>query len=77
MFAECRRLGIRYPWLYFLGSLLIAISFMFPLFMAQRHRKLIEKADGEPRSPEGSDWVAIAIVVLLAGGTVTFSLSRM
>lgn len=40
MLLEARRLGMRVPWLYVVGSLLIAASVMFPLFMINRERTL-------------------------------------
>ena len=40
MFVEGRRLGIRHLWVYFLGSFLVAVSVMFPLFLLARERKL-------------------------------------
>ena len=40
MFVEGRRLGVRYIWLYMLLSLCIAISVMFPLFLAARQMRI-------------------------------------
>ena len=37
---EARRLQMRGIWFYLVGSLLIAVSMTFPLFMALRERKL-------------------------------------
>lgn len=35
---EGRRLGIRWYWLYVLGSFVTAVAFTFPLFLAMRER---------------------------------------
>jgi phosphoglycerol transferase MdoB-like AlkP superfamily enzyme len=50
MFIEGRRLGIRHLWVYFVGSFLIAVSVMFPLFLLARERKLASEGgtDGAP-----------------------------
>ena len=40
MMMEARRLQMRGIWFYLVGSLLIAVSMTFPLFMALRERKL-------------------------------------
>ena len=40
MVVEGRRVGVRRPWLYVVGSLLTAIAFTFPLFLAMRERRL-------------------------------------
>jgi hypothetical protein len=40
MGVEARRLGIRFLWLYIALSFLIAVSVMFPIFMAVRQRRL-------------------------------------
>ena len=40
IFIEGRRLNMKYWWLYILGSFLTAIAFTFPLFLANRQRKL-------------------------------------
>jgi hypothetical protein len=37
---ESRRLGMRFAWLYVVGSLLTAFAFTFPLFLAMRERRL-------------------------------------
>ncbi len=42
MFAEGRRLGVRFLYVYILGGTLIAISVAFPLFMAARALRLAE-----------------------------------
>jgi hypothetical protein len=40
MILEGRRLGMRLPWLYVVGSFVTAIAFTFPLFLAMRERRL-------------------------------------
>lgn len=40
MLLEGRRLGMRLPWLYVVGSFVTAIAFTFPLFLAMRERRL-------------------------------------
>lgn len=40
IFAEAKRLGMRRPWLYVALSLVTAMAFTFPLFLAMRERKL-------------------------------------
>ncbi len=40
MILEGRRLGMRLPWLYVVGSFVTAIAFTFPLFLAIRERHL-------------------------------------
>ncbi|MGI9019373.1 MAG: DUF2834 domain-containing protein [Solirubrobacterales bacterium] len=44
MAVESRRLGIRHLWVYLLGSLLIAVSVMFPLFLVARELELRDQA---------------------------------
>ena len=43
MFVEGRRLQIKHLWVYFVGSFLIAVSVMFPLFLLARERKLASR----------------------------------
>lgn len=40
MIVEGRRIGMRRPWLYVVGSFVTAIAFTFPLFLAMRERRL-------------------------------------
>lgn len=40
MVVEARRLGMRFVWLYIVGSAITAFAFTFPLFLAMRERKL-------------------------------------
>ncbi len=37
---EGRRLGMKWPWLYVLGSFVTAVAFVFPLFLAMRERHM-------------------------------------
>ncbi|MCU1438198.1 MAG: hypothetical protein JWP66_1285 [Naasia sp.] len=38
--VEAKRLGMRFAWLYILGSALTAFAVTFPLFLALRERRL-------------------------------------
>ena len=76
MFAEGRRLGIGAGWLwaYFLGSLLVAVSFTVPMFLAHRQRRIRMHRAAEAVEPAGTDWIAIAVGVLAALIGVAYSL---
>lgn len=50
MVVEARRLGMRFVWLYIVGSAITAFAFTFPLFLAMRERKLA--AARPPRAPQ-------------------------
>ncbi|ANJ26166.1 DUF2834 domain-containing protein [Agromyces aureus] len=50
--VEARRLGMRFSWLYVVGSLVTAFTFTFPLFLAMRERHLATVA-GEGATVEG------------------------
>jgi hypothetical protein len=39
-FVEANRLGMKYPWVYVLGTLLVGLSFALPLFLYFREHKL-------------------------------------
>lgn len=41
--VESRRLGMRFAWLYIVGSAITAFAFTFPLFLAMRERTLAAK----------------------------------
>ena len=77
MFAEGRRLGIGagWLWLYFLLSLFVAISFAIPVFLAHRQRRIRLTRPGELAQPAGSDWlaVAIAVVIVLVAAVYSFT----
>jgi hypothetical protein len=79
MFGECRRLGIAagWAWLYFVGSLLIGISFFVPLFLAHRQRRLRTHFPDQQSSPAGSALLAVALAVALAGASVVYSLAHL
>jgi hypothetical protein len=76
LFAEGRRLGIGAGWLwgYFLASLLVGISFAVPIFLAHRQRRIRLQRPGEAGEPAGTDWVAIAIGVVVALAAASYSL---
>lgn len=44
MFAESRRLGMRYAWAYFFLTFLVAFACAFPLFLLMRERRMRELA---------------------------------
>ena len=44
--VEARRLGMRFGWLYVVGSAFTAFAFTFPLFLAMRQRRLNARASG-------------------------------
>jgi Protein of unknown function DUF2834 len=52
MAVESRRVGIRHVWVYMVGSLAIAVSVFFPLFLLARELKLAQA--GSPESQQGS-----------------------
>jgi len=76
MFAEGRRLGIGAGWLwgYFVASLLVGISFAVPMFLAHRQRRIRLQRPAEAGNPAGTDWVAIAIGVVIALVAASYSL---
>ena len=43
MLVEAKRLGMKFVWLYFLASGFTAMAFTFPLFMAHREKKLLDR----------------------------------
>jgi hypothetical protein len=48
--VEARRLGMRFGWLYVVGSALTAFAFTFPLFLAMRQRRLNARAADAARA---------------------------
>lgn len=44
LIVEARRLGMRFGWLYVVGSALTAFAFTFPLFLAMRERRKTQLA---------------------------------
>ncbi|QKJ20445.1 DUF2834 domain-containing protein [Microbacterium hominis] len=53
LIVEARRLGMRFGWLYVLGSGLTAFAFTFPLFLAMRQRRLNELDDMSSPEDDG------------------------
>ena len=49
--AEARRLGMRFAWLYIVGSGLTAFAFTFPLFLAKRQRRMTHLAASVTPTP--------------------------
>jgi hypothetical protein len=76
MFAEGRRLRLGAGWLwgYFLASLFIGISFAVPTFLAHRQRRIRLQRPAEAGEPAATDWVAIAIGVVIALVAASYSL---
>lgn len=76
MFAEGRHLSIGAGWLwaYFLGSMLVGISCFVPLFLAHRQRVLRTQYPQQNVAPAGTDWLAVGSAVMVALGTVAYSL---
>lgn len=44
VFAECRRFGIRYWWLFIAANVFIGLSFALPAFLYARERRLTDGA---------------------------------
>jgi hypothetical protein len=65
MVLEARRLGMRFVWLYFVFSMLIAVSVAYPEFLFMRERRLAElaRADTEP-APSTSDTIGMSLLGL-------------
>jgi hypothetical protein len=61
MVLEARRLGIRHVWVYVLLSFPIAISVMFPLFLAARERALASQTTTAPELGIG-DRIGLALI---------------
>lgn len=51
LIVEARRLGMRFGWLYVVGSGLTAFAFTFPLFLAMRQRRLNQLASEDASAP--------------------------
>ena len=75
MFSEARRLRIRFIWLYFLGSLFIAVSLFVPLFMGIRQRRLRVSEAATDTPLAAPDWVGVGIAVGFALAAVIYSIS--
>lgn len=65
MVLEARRLGMRFVWLYFVFSMLVAVSVAYPVFLFMRERRLAElgRADTEP-APAPSDTIGLGLLGL-------------
>jgi hypothetical protein len=74
MVHEARRLSIRFVWLYILLSFPIAISVMFPLFLAARERALADRAT-EPAPALGmGDVIGLGLISLSIIGFALWTL---
>ena len=78
MLLEARRLGMRWPWLYIVGSLLIAASVMYPLFLINRERAL---AKGVPPAEGGGslrvyDVIGIILLGIAFTAYIVLTLTR-
>ena len=72
MVIESRRLDIRFPWLYVMLGLLVAISVTFPLFLITRERRLDAREHAAPAPGLGrGDRIGL---VGLGGALAAFSL---
>ena len=78
MFGECRRLGLSagWAWAYFLGSVLIGISFAMPLFFAHRQRRLRQQLPDQVGTPAGADLIAIAFLLASVAVAAAYSLGH-
>jgi Protein of unknown function DUF2834 len=76
MFAEGRRLGIGSSWLwgYLLLSVLVAISFALPMFLAHRHRRRRLVHPEQIGKPATVDWIGIGLVAAVAVVAAIYSL---
>jgi hypothetical protein len=64
MVVEARKLGVRFVWVYILLSFLVAVSVMFPLFLAARERALASRG-AEPAPTMGiGDAIGLCLVSL-------------
>jgi hypothetical protein len=78
IFGDGRRIGISGGWLWtcLLCSLLIAISFAVPLYLALRHRRLRRLRPQELGAPSASGWVAVALLASIAVLAAAWSLGH-
>jgi hypothetical protein len=74
MFSEARRLDIRFVWIYFLGGLLIAVSFFVPLFMGIRQRRLRMAGQETDTRLTWSDWIGVGITIVFAVAAAGYSI---
>ena len=73
MLGECRRLSMPGAWLYLIASLVIGVSIFVPVFFAMRERKRRGDAGTGTWRIEGSDWIAIAMMIALCVAAVGYS----
>lgn len=73
MLGECRRLSMPGAWLYLVASLLIGVSIFVPVFFAMRERKRRTDAGTGTWRIEGSDWIAITLMLALCAAAVGYS----
>lgn len=76
MLGECRRLAMRGAWIYLLGALLIGISIFVPIFFAMRERKLRADTAAGAWRLEGTDWLAIVMMLGLCAAAVGYSVTN-
>jgi hypothetical protein len=67
MVAEARKHGVRFVWLYLIGSAVTAISFTFPLFMIARELRIARSDATQLRT---GDAIGLAIVAVLMAAAV-------
>lgn len=75
MLGECRRLAMPGAWLYLVASLVIGISIFVPVFFAMRERKR-RTADAGPWRLEGTDWLAVAMMLAMCAAAVAYSVTH-
>lgn len=73
MVVEARRLGIRHVWVYVLLSFPIAISVMFPLFLAARERALANPP-ATPRELGIGDRIGLGLIGVSISGFAIWTL---
>ncbi|MCC2658128.1 MAG: hypothetical protein K0Q76_3236 [Panacagrimonas sp.] len=73
-FGECRRLSMPRAWLYLVASLVIGVSIFVPVFFAMRERKRRTDAGAGTWRLEGSDWIAVGMMLALCVAAVGYSL---
>lgn len=69
MVIEARKHGVRFVWAYILGSLLVAVSVMFPLFLIARELRL-----GASESPRlgAVDTILLGLFAILSGAVTVW-----
>ncbi|KUH99171.1 DUF2834 domain-containing protein [Mycobacterium sp. IS-3022] len=69
MVTEARKHGVRFVWLYLLGSALTAISFTFPLFLIAREVRI---AKTDPTQVGIGDALGLAVVAVAMAAVVVW-----